>query len=488
MSIGVVAVHPASQYARQFLKLVLLTGGLLALAFWFSPLALIDGDGASAWRGFVVDSPANAAATSVQPCDRGGGTDAAGAIGARDLVDASAAASSAAFDARAVQFGGKPLCWWSGDHGGYGWDDDASHDRRRKKRKHSGQRRGGVLMFGSGCAGCVAGQWCSFEIEIRPPAKWVFPETDAFVDFLIVELWGPSIAYADVKRVGSDSKRWKVSYRVWDAGEYTVTVISGCTNLNYTAKFAKQGVEPFANWILTVAHPFANLPTARDLSQLPADSPPRENAGSGTGKGRKGGKAEGEVERVLAERAGGEVGAERGADSPSNSGSGTGKGRKRGKAEGEVERVLAERAGGEVGAEGGAGGEEGGDWLAEAEAEWHEAPCDQAVAGRWLHVNNAYRWRFFPCASPVPPPPQWVEALQARGIREISFVGDSHQRFLMLFINYLVMHDVDDALWKFHGDIVINLPPPKGRTDLKPLKLNFYWVDGMYHNDEYGCT
>ncbi|CAI5949380.1 unnamed protein product [Closterium sp. NIES-65] len=98
------------------------------------------------------------------------------------------------------------------------------------------------------------------------------------------------------------------------------------------------------------------------------------------------------------------------------------------------------------------------------------------------------RWRFFPCASPVPPPSQWVEALAARGIREISFVGDSHQRFLMLFLNYLVMHDVDDALWKFHGDIVINIPPPKGRADLKPLKLNFYWVDGMYHNDEYGCT
>ncbi|CAI5466589.1 unnamed protein product, partial [Closterium sp. Yama58-4] len=98
------------------------------------------------------------------------------------------------------------------------------------------------------------------------------------------------------------------------------------------------------------------------------------------------------------------------------------------------------------------------------------------------------RWRFYPCASPLPPPSLWVEALQARGIREINFVGDSHQRFLMLFINYLVMHDVDDALWKFHGDIVINIPPPKGRTDLKPLKMNFYWVDGMYHNDEYGCT
>ncbi|CAI7796209.1 unnamed protein product [Closterium sp. NIES-53] len=284
---------------------------------------------------------------------------------------------------------------------------------------------------------------------------WVFAETEAFVDFLIVELWGPSIAYADVKRIGSDSKRWKVSYRVWDAGEYTVTVISGCTNLNYTAKFAKQGVEPFANWTLTVAHPFANLPSSRYFSQLPA----ADNPGSGTGKGGKRGKAEGEVERVLAERVGGEVGAEGGA------------------------------GGGEEGGKvGGVEGEEGGDWLAEAEAEWHEAPCDQAVAGRWLHVNNAYRWRFFPCASPVPPPSRWVEALQAQGIREISFVGDSHQRFLMLFINYLVMHDVDDALWKFHGDIVINIPPPKGRTDLKPLKLNFYWVDGMYHNDEYGCT
>ncbi|CAI5984460.1 unnamed protein product [Closterium sp. NIES-64] len=457
------------------------------------------------------------------PCDKGGGTDAV-AIGARDLVDASAAASAAVFDARAVQFGGKPLCWWSGDHGGYGWDDDASRDRRRKKRKHSGQRRGGVLMFGSGCAGCVAGQWCSFEIEIRPPAKWVFAATEAFVDFLIVELWGPSIAYADVKRIGSDSKRWKVSYRVWDAGEYTVTVISGCTNLNYTAeirqtsrqfyfisgctdlnytasfanvtvisgctnlnytaKFAKQGVKPFANWTLTVAHPFANLPISGDSSQLPANPPLRENHGSRTEMAGKRGKAVGEVERVLAERgAGGQEGSGRGAE-----------------------------GGAEGGKEGGAEGEEGGDWLAEAEAEWHEAPssglCPIGVAlllmhctaphpypsGTFLPLTTSsptlrfFRWRFFPCASPVPPPSQWVEALAARGIREISFVGDSHQRFLMLFLNYLVMHDVDDALWKFHGDIVINIPPPKGRADLKPLKLNFYWVDGMYHNDEYGCT
>ncbi|CAI5473391.1 unnamed protein product [Closterium sp. Yama58-4] len=311
MSIGLAAAHPASQYARQFLKLVLLTGGILALAFWFSPLVLMDGDGASAWRGFVVDSPANAAATTA-PCDKGSVTDAA-AIGARDLVDASATASAAAFDARAVQFGGKPLCWWSGDHGGYGWDDDASRDRRRKKRKHSGQRRGGVLMFGSGCAGCVAGEWCSFEIEIRPPAKWVFAATEAFVDFLIVELWGPSIAYADVKRIGSDSKRWKVSYRVWDAGEYTVTVISGCTNLNYTAKFAKQGVEPFANWTLTVAHPFANLPNSRYSSQLPAESSP--TPGIGAGNGGKQGHPGGDVERVLAERTGRvQGGAEKGAE------------------------------------------------------------------------------------------------------------------------------------------------------------------------------
>ncbi|GJP41434.1 hypothetical protein CLOM_g1113 [Closterium sp. NIES-68] len=378
-----------------------------------------------------MNSAANGAATTVQPCDKGG----------TDIGAIASAASNAAFDARAVQFGGKPLCWWSGDHGGYGWDDDASRrDSRRKKRvEDKGRRRGGVVMFGSGCAGCVAGQWCSFEIEIRPPAKWVFPVTEAFLDYLIVELWGPSIAYADVKREGSDNKRWKVSYRVWDAGEYTATVTSGCSTLNYTSRFAQQGIEPFANWTLSVSHPFANDPSSlRDFAKLPAN--PLPNPESGTKKAGKRGKAGGEAERILAQGAGG--------------------------AEGEAE---------------------GGDWREEAEVEWTEAPCDQAVAGRWLYVEDAYRWRFYPCAAPLPPPSQWVEALQERGIREISFVGDSHQRFLMLFINYLVMHDVDDALWKYHGDIVINLPPPKKRRDLQPLRLNFYWVDGMYQNDEYGC-
>ncbi|GJP41439.1 hypothetical protein CLOM_g1118 [Closterium sp. NIES-68] len=279
-------------------------------------------------------------------------------------------------------------------------------------------------MFGNGCAGCVAGQWCSFEIEIRPPANWVLPATEAFVDLLLVELWGPAIAYAEVKKEAGDNRRWRVSYRIWDAGKYVVTVTSGCSNLNYSSQFAQQGIDPFANWTLSVDHPFANYSPARASAELSANSD----------------------SNLVSEG--------------------------RGEAEGEAEREAE--------------GEE--DWRREAKLEWQQAPCDQSVAGRWLVEQNAYRWRFYPCASPLPPPFQWVEALQARGIREISFVGDSHQRFLMLFINYLVMHDIDDALWKYHGDIVIKVPPPKGRRDLQPLRLNFFWVDGMYQNGEYGCV
>ncbi|CAI5473390.1 unnamed protein product [Closterium sp. Yama58-4] len=311
----------------------------------------------------------------------------------------------------------------------------------------------GVLFGGISIAAIEEG---IFEIEIRPPAKWVISEKDAFVDLLIVELWGPSIAYAEVKKEGSDNTRWRVSYRVWDVGKYIATVISGCSNLNYTAKFAQQGTEAFANWTLT------------EISNWEGTG---SRAGAGEQKGNTAGG--GAATSIGAAGTGGQVAEQAGAREEGG----------RAEAEGQGEEEAEEEAEGE--AEGGAEGEA--EWRREAELELYEGPCRQSVAGRWLSEGHKYRWRFYPCASPLPPPSQWVEALQARGIREISFVGDSHQRFLMLFINYLVMHDVDDALWKFHGDIVINIPPPKERTDLKPLKMNFFWVDGTYQNGEYGC-
>ncbi|CAI5958001.1 unnamed protein product [Closterium sp. NIES-65] len=97
--------------------------------------------------------------------------------------------------------------------------------------------------------------------------------------------------------------------------------------------------------------------------------------------------------------------------------------------------------------------------------------CDHGAAhGRWLLdvSTGKYRWEFFPCAAPLPPPSHWVSALASRGIREINFVGDSHQRFLMLHLAYLLTHRVNDSHVDYHGDISISVPGPAPANDVAP--------------------
>ncbi|CAI5967554.1 unnamed protein product [Closterium sp. NIES-65] len=152
-----------------------------------------------------------------------------------------------------------------------------------------------------------------------------------------------------------------------------------------------------------------------------------------------------------------------------------------------------------------------------------DSACDHGAShGRWLLdvSTGKYRWEFLPYAPPLPPPSHWVSALASRGIREINFVGDSHQRFLMLHLAYLIIHTVNDSHVDYHGDISISVPGPAPAYDTAPrgddvaldvrrglrgrggmnqqqeqqkwrefggLKLNFYWVDGIYQNGQFGC-
>ncbi|CAI5496205.1 unnamed protein product, partial [Closterium sp. Naga37s-1] len=55
-----------------------------------------------------------------------------------------------------------------------------------------------------------------------------------------------------------------------------------------------------------------------------------------------------------------------------------------------------------------------------------------------FHPPSLSSWAFFPCSPKELPPSQWISALDRRGIREISIVGDSHQRFLAAHLFFLL--------------------------------------------------
>ncbi|CAI7888402.1 unnamed protein product [Closterium sp. NIES-54] len=336
---------------------------------------------------------------------------------------------------------GEVVCWWSGAHGGHdrndsswsnqihGPDDDsllftsdASANTARSTTtgiSRSGDEnrgRGGVVIFGPGCRHCVAGRLCTFEFAVRRPATWTVPPGMAFKHELAVQLVGPSLVRADVIAERGDVSKWRVAYRVWDAGLYEVVVRSGCGSLNYSASFAHAHEHDMAQWTLAVrpsSKPSTTLPAAR-VQQEPSFS-------------------------------------------------------------------LSEAAKREAVADGALG-----------------SACDHGAShGRWLLDVRTGKYR------------------------EINFVGDSHQRFLVLHLAYLMTHRVNASHVDYHGDISISVPGLAPANDAAPqgggesasgvrwglrgendrtqqreqqiqqefgeLKLNFYWVDGIYKNGQFGC-
>ncbi|GJP51506.1 hypothetical protein CLOM_g10672 [Closterium sp. NIES-68] len=335
------------------------------------------------------------------------------------------------------------VCWWSGRHGGNIADSpDAPWLVERGEGEAERRVPGGVVVVGEECARCVAGRLCAFTIAVQRPAHWDVPRYSAFKGELLVALHGPATLQARVARIDNDARRILVTYRAWDAGDYVVVVRDSCGTLNYSAQHLSQRTHNIANWTLHVAsNPHTALPSA---SRSPSAAAPAAGVGAGEASGDVVGQG------VVAQNSGGE------------------------------------RMGGE-----------------ESMAEWWATPCSQGDSGRWLWQDDHYRWVPYPCAPPIPPPSQWASALLARGFREVSFVGDSHQRFLFLHLLFLLSGHVNASLVKSHremsylvgraGQVRMLQGGPEEQVGEEerlsmPLKLNFYWVDGIYENDHYGCT
>ncbi|CAI5531607.1 unnamed protein product [Closterium sp. Naga37s-1] len=60
------------------------------------------------------------------------------------------------------------------------------------------------------------------------------------LESLVVRLMGPALAIADVTTEDGDVSRWRVTYRVWDAGDYSVRVQSECDMLDFASDYLRR--------------------------------------------------------------------------------------------------------------------------------------------------------------------------------------------------------------------------------------------------------
>lgn len=91
------------------------------------------------------------------------------------------------------------------------------------------------------------------------------------------------------------------------------------------------------------------------------------------------------------------------------------------------------------------------------------------------------QFQTYTCAGKMQPLETFANALLQKGIREVSIVGDSHQRALLTHLQTLVDGNFSgqyhgDRLWYVHDDIT-------GES----LRINFYWMEGIFRTGKFGC-
>ncbi|GJP53826.1 hypothetical protein CLOM_g12959 [Closterium sp. NIES-68] len=331
----------------------------------------------------------------------------------------------------------------------------------------------GVVVHGPGCASCLRGQRCSFLVSISPPAHWIEPgqadraQQDGQADGgnsssssgsssskhtwwqkdLTLLLRGPALAHGDVRCLDPPScLDLSVSYRVWDIGEYWATLNVGCANLNFSAASKHHLTSTYHNsltsWPISI-HPrsrpnppsLASEPNLANGLSLAAEPPHRASALPNLARWFGSSPLRTSLLGVPV----------------------TGGG---------LARSL------------------------EPERKLPLSPCDSvSVPGRWAKEEGGegYSWSFFPCSPRELPPSEWISALDRRGIREISIVGDSHQRFLAAHLFYLLSGEDMEERERGKG-VNENRVYIASDGSNKTLQINFYWIGGIYEDGEYGCS
>eukprot|EP00897_Mesotaenium_endlicherianum_P009837 jgi/Mesen1/8882/ME000532S08276 len=284
-----------------------------------------------------------------------------------------------------------------------------------------------VSVTGDGCARCQAGATCTFFLHFASGAY--FDTHISIMREVMVTLTGPSVVYARAvphHTLDKGDSSYLVSYRAWDAGTYTLAVSSDCSRVSNDPTLS--------------SHVLVSLQVAvSDAAAEAANPAPSGSDEGGEGKGEGGG---------VAGDSGGEgpvVGEQEEAGGPAA-----------------IERLPCEFG-------------EYARWVLGA----HELANGQAGGG------GGSPWLFKPyrCAADnFVRPEEFVTRLAERGVREISFIGDSHMRSVSRHLQFLLSGTFEadrhgNTMWDFRD-------PATGGT----LRVNYYWVDGIYQNGKHGCT
>ncbi|GJP44541.1 hypothetical protein CLOM_g3928 [Closterium sp. NIES-68] len=429
--------------------------------------------------------------------------------------------------------GGKPfpevkeelehICWTSSDR---------SKGHTLVPRSHLPR---GVVVGGRGCAGCVRGKECGMRVWINAPASWVqvYPNASWWKKDMTLILKGPSLSHGDVRCLDPPAcTQFALTYRLWDVGQYRAFLGVGCANLrfapNYKQHLSQTHLHVVTSWNLTITPQkrdalWANsslaapATAAATLPLFPAAAAASSAATAATtvttaAAAAAGTSATAATAATAANTAdvNGEAVSSKAISSSSSSSSEIGDNTNQSISSGAATNVSSstslrrflsvtsqeevqqseERSRGrgtegrgllEIGTKD--EGEED-----EDEEKLPVTPCQvSGIKGRWvLSKTGGFEWRFFPCSPKEPKQPSgWVSQLVRKGIHEINIVGDSHQRVLSFHLRYLLSGFADERMVRSHEDMNFTLTDE--RTG-KQLRVNFYWVDGIYRNREYGCV
>ncbi|CAI5476276.1 unnamed protein product, partial [Closterium sp. Yama58-4] len=373
---------------------------------------------------------------------------------------------------------------------------------------------GGVVVGGRGCSRCVRGEQCSFHVWVRPPAHWVLPpvapasserenggeggnggeaessggsvERRWWKKDVTLSLLGPALGHGEVQCLDPPAcSQLLVSYRLWDVGTYSATLHVGCANLNFSLAFAAHFNSTYrhdlATWSLSIGWPESASEKIHGSAAGAADNDDDDGGDSAARSSSD--------DRVLLDdvAAGDEALGEGDTTFPDTTFPDTTSTDTTSPDTTSTDTTFPDTTSTDTTSP---------DTTSTdttfpdttspnaASPSRQPSPCAHSIPGRWMKGRSGkYIWAFFPCAPSESPPSRWIEQLASRGIREINIVGDSHQRVLALHLHWLLSGEADKRIRKGHLDFSKESRNERNES----MRINFYWVDGIYRNDEFGC-
>ncbi|CAI5505827.1 unnamed protein product, partial [Closterium sp. Naga37s-1] len=363
------------------------------------------------------------------------------------------------------------------------WSSDALVNRTTQAAKGGG----GVVVGGRGCSGCVQGEECSIHVWVMPPAYWFAPlatnqsdgaskgdissegeagskrsnsdssssndssvssssnESGWLKNEFTLTLEGPALGSGDVQCVDPPAcSHYLISYRLWDVGDYRATLAVGCANLNFSpdsaAHFNSTFRHDLATWNLSIGW----------LKQSDSGNVASASTAGAAGNVARDGAADmgvGGIDAMTPVTASSNTTfsdtTSPDATSPNTTSPDT------------------------------------------TSPSSQATPCTPgSIPGRWKKDSNGnYTWTFFPCAPPLSPPSRWISDLRRKGIEEMNIVGDSHQRVLANHLHFLLSGSTGDVLPDPHFNYTFHSSNDRKET----FRINYYWIDGIYRNGEFGC-